>query len=61
MPPPVSMILALGGMTAGYLMLTQVMKTWFYRRFAPERGGADAWAASAAPARAVSCIRSGPA
>lgn len=55
------MILALGGMTAGYLMLTQVMKTWFYRRFAPERGGADAWAASAAPARAVSCIRSGPA
>lgn len=34
-PLPGHMVLALAGMTAAYLLLTQGLKTWFYRHFAP--------------------------
>lgn len=37
-PLPWHMMLALGAMTAGYLMLTQGLKSWFFRHFAPQSG-----------------------
>ena len=37
-PLPGHMMLALSGMTAGYLLLTQVLKSWFFRHFATAGG-----------------------
>lgn len=31
-PPPASLLAALAGITALYILATEVMKTWFYRR-----------------------------
>ena len=33
-PPPVSLLAAIAGLTVTYLLLVQAVKSWFYRRYA---------------------------
>jgi Mg2+-importing ATPase len=52
-PPPAAFFLILAGMVATYLAGVEMVKRWFYRKFAPETAGARPYRVSAAHHRGI--------